>query len=73
MDLADFQRSHGLVFHDETLLRQALTHRSWPHEQVGLAAQEEDNERLEFLGDAVLAFAVSVPSTSVFQGCPKAN
>ena len=71
MDLADFQRSHGLVFHDETLLRQALTHRSWPHEQVGLAAHEEDNERLEFLGDAVLAFAVTRTLYERFPGMPE--
>lgn len=59
MNLADFQRCHGIVFHDEALLQQALTHRSWPHEQVGAAAVAGDNERLEFLGDAVLAFAVT--------------
>ena len=59
MDLAAFQRRNGLRFHDEALLRQALTHRSWPYEQVGAAVLEGDNERLEFLGDAVLAFAVS--------------
>lgn len=42
-----------LQFHDAALLRQALTHRSYlaehPDERV-------DNERLEFLGDALLTF-----------------
>ncbi len=38
-----------------SLLRVALTHRSWAHEQ-GLA---ENNERLEFLGDSVLSLIVS--------------
>lgn len=54
-----FQRRHGLNFSDGRLLRQALTHRSWPYEQSGAAALEGNYERLEFLGDAVLAFAVT--------------
>jgi ribonuclease-3 len=37
-------------FHDTKLLEQALTHRSCPG---------ENNERLEFLGDAVLDFVIS--------------
>ncbi|NUN64725.1 ribonuclease III [Pseudanabaena biceps] len=41
------------VFRDEKLLKMALTHRSYLHENPHL---EEDNERLEFLGDAILNF-----------------
>ncbi len=41
-------------FHDPSLLERALTHRSYLNEHPGLAL--EDNERLEFLGDAVLDF-----------------
>lgn len=41
-----------LTFKNETLLRQALTHRSYAHETPG----ETHNERLEFLGDAILTF-----------------
>lgn len=41
-------------FQNEKLLRQALTHRSYVNENIGLG--EEDNERLEFLGDALLTF-----------------
>jgi ribonuclease-3 len=41
-----------LNFRDETLLRQALTHRSYVNENPG----ELHNERLEFLGDALLTF-----------------
>ena len=41
-------------FKDEKLLRQALTHRSYVSENPG--TREEDNERLEFLGDALLTF-----------------
>ncbi|MEA5507242.1 ribonuclease III [Halotia wernerae UHCC 0503] len=42
-----------LIFHDEKLLRHALTHRSYVHENP---TEGEHNERLEFLGDAVLNF-----------------
>ncbi len=54
MNLSDFQAYIGLQFVDLSLLQRALTHRSYlnehPHEAL------EDNERLEFLGDAVLDF-----------------
>lgn len=43
-----------LNFRDEKLLRQALTHRSYVNENPGTG--EENNERLEFLGDALLTF-----------------
>ncbi|MEH2329797.1 ribonuclease III [Nostoc sp.] len=42
-----------LIFNDEKLLRRALTHRSYVHENP---AEGEHNERLEFLGDALLNF-----------------
>jgi ribonuclease III len=41
-----------LNFKNEKLLRQALTHRSYVNENPG----ETHNERLEFLGDAILTF-----------------
>ncbi|MBD2090944.1 ribonuclease III [Microcoleus sp. FACHB-1515] len=41
-----------LNFQNEKLLRQALTHRSYVNENPG----EAHNERLEFLGDAILNF-----------------
>jgi len=43
----------GLVFSDPSLLRRALTHRSYLNEHPEAL---EDNERLEFLGDAALDF-----------------
>ena len=49
-DLADRLRLH---FHDWLLLSRALTHRSYLNEHPDAL---EDNERLEFLGDAVLDF-----------------
>jgi len=45
----------GYTFTDPTLLRQALIHRSWSAEVEG----EKPNERLEFLGDAVLSLVVA--------------
>lgn len=42
-----------LIFNNERLLRQALTHRSYLNENPG---ESGDNERLEFLGDAILNF-----------------
>lgn len=42
-------------FGDEGLLARALTHRSWCAESPG----DESNERLEFLGDAVLGLVVT--------------
>jgi len=50
----------GYCFRDKDLLRRALTHRSYAHEQVD-AGQigVEANEQLEFLGDAVLGLLVS--------------
>ena len=41
------------IFKDENLLRMALSHRSYVHEN---AHAGQDNERLEFLGDAILNF-----------------
>lgn len=43
-------------FADKNLFLQALTHKSWVNEHVG---NRTSNERLEFLGDAVLEFIVS--------------
>jgi len=53
---ADLNRRLGLSFSNLSLLTRALTHRSYVNEHASQAA--EDNERLEFLGDAVLDFIV---------------
>lgn len=47
----------GYSFRQRALCESALTHKSWLNERHG--ADRTDNERLEFLGDAVLALAVS--------------
>ena len=51
-DLKELEGKIGYTFKDKTLFKQALTHSSYAneHRHEGL----KDNERLEFLGDAVL-------------------
>lgn len=44
------------LFNNKDLLKQALTHRSWVNEN---SVNNGTNERLEFLGDAILEFIVS--------------
>lgn len=51
----EFARRLNLPFTDWLLLSRALTHRSYLNEHSDAL---EDNERLEFLGDAVLDFVV---------------
>ncbi|RFU63239.1 ribonuclease III [Peribacillus saganii] len=53
----EFQEKIGFAFHDENLLRQAFTHSSYVNEHR--RKPYEDNERLEFLGDAVLELTIS--------------
>src|SRR5258706_11320855 len=53
----------GYQFHNSGLLAQAMTHRSWAHEQVSPRAQQDarnlHNEALEFLGDSILGLVVA--------------
>ena len=53
--LADLEAGLGHTFADPSHLRAALIHRSYTSEHPDVA----DNERLEFLGDAVLQMAVT--------------
>ncbi len=55
-DLAALQKAIGVQFNNEGLLRQALVHRSFLNENPGF--ELESNERLEYLGDALLDFVV---------------
>ncbi|MCI0399170.1 MAG: ribonuclease III [Chloroflexi bacterium] len=55
-DLEALETRLGIHFKDYSLLSRALTHRSFLNENPEQAL--EDNERLEFLGDAVLDFVV---------------
>jgi len=56
-ELKEFQEKIGYFFKNIILLNQALIHRSYVNEVNKLSL--EDNERLEFLGDAVLGLVVS--------------
>lgn len=55
--LADLQEKLSYSFRNPELLSTALTHRSYVNENPQSGG--EDNERLEFLGDAVLGLCVS--------------
>lgn len=55
-DLTGCMEKLGYRFQNESLLRRAVTHSSWAVEQHRMG---EDNERLEYLGDAVLEHLVS--------------
>ena len=48
----------GYAFRDHGLLEKALRHASWCNEQDRDAGPIEDNQRLEYLGDAVLTLTV---------------
>jgi len=58
-ELSALEAAIGHVFRDCELLRRALTHKSRIHEQPAENPASADNEQLEFLGDAILGFAVS--------------
>ncbi|NQU63234.1 MAG: ribonuclease III [SAR324 cluster bacterium] len=53
-DLEQLQQKLGYWFQNINYLIQALTHKSYAHEN-----KQENNERLEFLGDAILQFVIS--------------
>ena len=53
----ELQQKMGIFFHNISLLKQAFTHSSYVNEHR--KKPHEDNERLEFLGDAVLEVIVS--------------
>jgi ribonuclease-3 len=56
-DFKKFAKQIGVEFKDISLLQKACTHRSYLNEHKG--ANLEHNERLEFLGDAVLELVVT--------------
>ena len=57
MNFSKFEEKIGIKFKDKNLLKQAFTHRSYLNENPSLAL--EQNERLEFLGDAILEMAIT--------------
>ena len=56
-DFGQFEKQIGITFSDKDLLIQAFVHRSFINEKAGRGLKH--NERLEFLGDAVLELAVT--------------
>ncbi|MDD5289003.1 MAG: ribonuclease III [Dehalococcoidales bacterium] len=56
-DLTELQKVLGASFQQPGLLTQALTHSSYANENPGIAPAS--NERLEFLGDAILGLIVA--------------
>lgn len=57
VDFSSFEKLTGIVFADKKLLEQAFIHRSYINESNG--SNLSHNERLEFLGDAVLELIVT--------------
>jgi len=57
IQFSNFEKSTKIVFKDKSLLKQAFTHRSYINENPGAGLSH--NERLEFLGDAVLELIVT--------------
>ena len=55
-DIRPLEKNLNITFSDFSLLERALTHSSYLNENPQSVL--EDNERLEFLGDAVLDFIV---------------
>lgn len=61
-DLSGLLRKLGITFRDPRLLEQALTHRS--------VSGNQNNERLEFLGDAILGMVIA---GILFRNFPQEN
>ncbi|OIO33048.1 MAG: ribonuclease III [Candidatus Yonathbacteria bacterium CG_4_10_14_3_um_filter_47_65] len=57
IDFSAFEKKISVIFNDKDLLREAFTHRSYINENKG--AVFSHNERLEFLGDAVLELVIT--------------
>lgn len=57
MDISEFEEEIKYTFKDKELLKTALTHSSYANESKSRRCQ--NNERLEFLGDAVLGIVAA--------------
>lgn len=68
-DLAKLEQKLGIRFKNKNLLKEALTHRSYLNENPSWSAPH--NERLEFLGDAVLELAVTENLFNKFPDYPE--
>ena len=70
-DLAILEKALGHSFRDRELLERALTHKSKVYEKTAESQTATDNEQLEFLGDAILGFAVSESLVRRFPSFPE--
>ena len=66
-----FEEAIGVEFHDTNLLKTAFTHRSYLNENASVGM--EHNERLEFLGDAVLELVVTSYLYKTFPDKPEGD
>ncbi|MCA9610797.1 MAG: ribonuclease III [Myxococcales bacterium] len=66
--IAAIEEALGYRFHETSLLVDALTHRSFLNERPDLASR--DNERMEYLGDAIVDLAASA---LLFERYPEAR
>jgi len=69
IDWNDCQKNLGISFHQESLLEQAFVHSSYLNENPDFA--RPSNERLEFLGDAILNFIVAEKLYKEFPKLPE--
>jgi len=69
VDWNDCQKNLGISFHQESLLEQAFVHSSYSNENPDFAWPS--NERLEFLGDAILNFIVTEKLYEEFPKLPE--
>jgi ribonuclease III len=67
-DLSQFQNSLDIFFKNTSYLEQALVHSSYINENPGIAPVS--NERLEFLGDAVLGLVIA---QKLYQDFPQSS
>jgi len=65
-ELSELEDQIGYHFNNIDYLVQALTHKSYAHEH-----KQENNERLEFLGDAILQFVISDSLVSNYPELPE--
>src|SRR5579872_459630 len=59
VELGKLEQTLGYTFVNRALLERSLTHKSRIYEKSPNGAYDDDNEQLEFLGDAILGLVVS--------------
>ena len=65
----EIEKTIGIAFKDKKWLKQAFTHRSYLNEER--EGERVSNERLEFLGDAILEFWISEKLFKLFPDYPE--